>query len=702
MFRKLISNLPFSPSLINQLGFYAKRLKKEQFTRRVGLVFTILALIVQTLSIVAPAKATLAASSNDIIFGGGNQAELVRVVSNGCDTQHRCDIKAIYGAYGINPTNLAAAKMVNIYSSTANNYWSIGRYPRGYGDDIAHKIPGGPTIYARTLHGWVGNRSWPALQVQTSQGTRWILTECGNIVTQENTPKPKQPDIQVTKKVDNAAPLKGQSVKYTVTVKNNGPGVAKGLQVRDTAPSGLTFTAVSGGAGAPTVAGGREMKNTQPFDLGVGKSVTYIITARLNVDGPARFDNTACALDTNGDTNGSNNCGTATILVRPVCPLPGKQNLPLDDKNCSSPKLKIEKTADKTDLKVGDEFNYTLKVTNTGDTDLPTVVVRDVAPAEIEFEQVKEPGSASFTNVTNKRDYTSKVFALKKGASVTIVLKARVIKSSNNAVINQACVLSTGTGTTAGGCDDEKITIKDTCPSNPGVAKDSPQCQPCTVPGKENIQQSNPDCKACDETKKDTDGTDISCLELHKKASNITQQINNANGTTAHAGDSIQYTLSVKNLGKEVRKGFVMEENIGDVLEYADLVDANGATFTSNPVPLLSWAPVDIKPNETITRTVLVRVKSPIPTTPASTSDPLSYDLKLVNMYGDTVQINLPSNPIKTTEQTITTLPSTGLGTNIIISTVLLMSATYFYFRSKLMVKELGLVRQEFNYGAGV
>src|SRR5690606_16613860 len=128
------------------------------------------------------------------------------------------------------------------------------------------------------------------------------------------------------------------------------------------------------------------------------------------------------------------------------------------------------------------------------------------------------------------------------------------------------------------------------------------------------------ECTPCDETKQTTDGKDISCLELHKTAKNVTQQLTDANGTKANPGDMIEYTLSVKNFGKEVRKAFVIEENMEDVLEYADIIDASGAVFTKEPIHLLSWGPIDIKPNEVVTRTVLVKVKSSIPTTPASTS----------------------------------------------------------------------------------
>lgn len=700
MFRKLISNLPFSPSLINQLSFYSKRLKKEQFTRQLGLLFTIIAIVVQTLTILAPAKATLAASGNDIIFGGGNKSEIQRVLGSGCDNRSRCDIRTIFSAYGINSSNLANATYENIYSSNANNYWSTGRAPRGYGGETSRQIPGGPVLYARTLSGWAVNRNWQSIRVNTAQGIRWILTDCGNIVTQEGQPAPKVPDLQVTKKVDNTAPLKGQFFNYSVTVSNIGKGTAQNVGARDEAPAGVNFISSSGGG---TVKTPKLWVTSPAFNLAPGQSRSYTIRSQLISDGPARFDNTACALDTNGDSNGSNNCGTATILVRPACPLPGKANLPLDDKNCTSPGLKIEKIADKQDLKVGDTFTYTLQISNKGDVGLPRVVVRDVAPSEIEFSDVKEVGTSNFVAVGNKRDFVSKEFTLKKGSIVTITLRVKILASSPKPVVNQACVLSVGTGTTAGACNDTPVTIKEVCLTNALLPKDSKECQPpCEVPGKQNLPKNSPECKPCDETKQNQDDKDISCLELHKKARNITQQLANASSKLANAGDTIEYTLSVTNRAKQDRKAFIVEENMEDVLEYADLIDASGATFTENPIKMLSWAPITIKPNETINKTVLIKVKSSIPNTPASTSDPLSNDLKMINIYGDVVQIKLPGSPIKAVEQTVTSLPSTGLGTNIIISTILIMSATYFYFRSRLMVKELGLVRQQFNYGAGI
>ena len=48
MFKKIVSNLPFHPTLLGDLGYYLKRVRQEEAIRRLGLVFVLLALAVQT------------------------------------------------------------------------------------------------------------------------------------------------------------------------------------------------------------------------------------------------------------------------------------------------------------------------------------------------------------------------------------------------------------------------------------------------------------------------------------------------------------------------------------------------------------------------------------------------------------------------------------------------------------------------------
>lgn len=700
MFRKLVSNLPFSPSLINQLGFYSRRLRGEKATRKIGLIFTALALVVQTITIIAPAQSTLAASANDIVYGGNGKTHsgVISAYVNNRDSLGRRDIRKIFNHYDINETNLRNAKRVTIKSTVANNYWSTGRAPRGHGGEVAVQVSGGPRIYSRTLHGWAANRNWQALEIKTSKGTRWILLECGNIVTQTVT-KPKKPDMKVTKTVNKATANKGDKVTFTIKATNIGDGTAQNVLIYDDAPVGLDL--LNDGLATDPIKSPRRWEASRRFNIAPGQTYTYRINAKVTKWGPVSLTNKACV--DFFDINIYNNCGTVKITVPQGCPLPGKDNLPKNHANCkTNPGLSIAKVSSQKNLKVGDEFDYKLSVKNTGDTSLTKVVVVDKAPSELEFIRAKEPRATNFRNLTNKREYTSGTFALSKGASVEITIRAKVISASDKSVKNTACVLGGSGDASAGACDDDDITIKEVCPTNPNLAQDDPSCQPpCPIEGKEHLQQNSPECRPCDESRQDDEGKDISCLIFSKRARNVTQDISNANGTTAKAGDTIEYTLSVTNTSKETRTGFVVEENLEDVLEYADILDNSGATFTDDPVKMLTWDPVNIRPNETITRTVTIKIKSPIPATPASTSDPYSYDLKITNMYGNTVQINLPPHPIKTIERTVTQLPNTGLGANVIIGALLLGGATYFYYRSRLLIKEVGLVRQQFNYGAG-
>lgn len=681
MFKKLLGNLPYNPSLIKQLTFYTKRMKRESSVRRLGTIFIVAAMFIQFVAVVSPAQPSLASSSNDIIPGGINSKQ---DAVNWCN--QNAEVRGVYAYYGVTCGAIAAASTVTRNTHDYNSQmYSLGRFPYGKQGETALGI-NGRTYYARYVWAW-GNYNFRALEGTGSNGKKFlIMYDCGNIIsiglpTPPVVP-PKQPDIAVTKTVSNQAPLKGQTFTYTVTVRNNGPATATGVGARDDAPSGVDFVSVSGGLGSPKVTT-RLFETQSKFDLAANQSTVYTITAKQIADGPARFDNTACALASNGDTNGSNNCGTATTLVRPVCPLPGKQNLPLDDAKCNTPGLKIEKTTTNSKPKVGETFTYTLKATNTGDVALTKAVIRDVAPAHLEFVEAKEPGATTFTAIQNKLDYISKEFSLAKGASTTVELKAKVISGSDEPVINEACALGyTQTNSPAGGCDNETVTIT-------GM---------CTIPGKETLPADSPECRPCSAPQSSQDAT--VCIELSKHAANVTQNVANADGTTAKAGDVIDYTLSAKNTSSQKVKSFSVEENVGDILDYADITDLHGGTLDA-ATKIVTWPAGEITANGTMEQKLTVKIKNPIPQTTVSSSNPGTFDLVLTNVYGNTVNIKLPGGVVKTTEHVTTTLPNTGPGTSLAIGFVVTVVIAYFFARSRLLVTELGIAREEYSIAGG-
>lgn len=221
----------------------------------------------------------------------------------------------------------------------------------------------------------------------------------------------------------------------------------------------------------------------------------------------------------------------------------------------------------------------------------------------------------------------------------------------------------------------------------------------CAAPCEYNslIPASSSECKPCTAAQTSSDLT--ACLEYHKTVSNLTQSLNDANNSTAKAGDTLRYTLTTTNQGKKTVPDYVVTENISDILDYASIVDLNGASLNSDTI--LSWPAEDIKANATLTKTFTVKINDPIVSTPVSSSDPGHFDLALTNIYGNTTTIKLPPSVVKTTEIAITTLPNTGPGASLTISFILLTFVGYFFARSRLIAKELDIVKADFGGNGG-
>jgi hypothetical protein len=144
----------------------------------------------------------------------------------------------------------------------------------------------------------------------------------------------------------------------------------------------------------------------------------------------------------------------------------------------------------------------------------------------------------------------------------------------------------------------------------------------------------------------------------------------NANGTTAQPGDTIQ-------------------------LEYSTLIDDGGGTLLAG---VLTWKPVTIPAGGSQTNVFEVKIMNPLPTTPSPASNPLAYDFKMQNVYGNQVTISLPV-PVPNQVQTASAqLPQTGAGTDSLIVLVLAAAIAYFYFRNRQLVTEIGMLRGD-HYG---
>jgi len=193
-------------------------------------------------------------------------------------------------------------------------------------------------------------------------------------------------------------------------------------------------------------------------------------------------------------------------------------------------------------------------------------------------------------------------------------------------------------------------------------------------------------CRPCDKSQSFSDSTN--CLKYSKSATNMTQGINDANNSKANPGDIISYKLSVQNIGKLAVKSFVIQENISDVLDYANVGNLNGGVLNLQ-TGVVAWPAINIPANGTVSESFTVTVKNPVPNTAPGKDDPSAYNYIMTNVYGNTININVNPPPTAVVAQAaVTSLPNTGPGSNLLIIFIVTSLAGYFYYRSKLLSKE--------------
>lgn len=226
----------------------------------------------------------------------------------------------------------------------------------------------------------------------------------------------------------------------------------------------------------------------------------------------------------------------------------------------------------------------------------------------------------------------------------------------------------------------------------------APEQPKCAV--NSDLLASDENCKTCsgDSTLWYKDPMCAPNVEKTKTATNVTQGFFDATTVTANTSDRISYTLTIANTGTDSAT-VKISDYINDTLEYATLIDDGGGTFDET-TKTLSWPDITLEAKSKQTRTFVVKIKDPIPTTAQGASDETSYDCKMTNAFGNSTDININCPVVKTVETATTELPTTGPTENMIFAGVILAIATYFYARTKQTNKEIRLIRKNINIGA--
>jgi len=189
------------------------------------------------------------------------------------------------------------------------------------------------------------------------------------------------PDVGVVKSAQSTPINAGDRAAWTITVTNNGAGVATGVHLTDTIPRDLTDARVGGANASDCGLDGNlvscDFGDMAPNDGAPGGADTRVITVSGLTDAAdcATIPNTANVVNADGgvyvDTNAANNASTATVEVQ--CP---------------------DVYADKSgpaEVSAGDKITWSITFGNYGPGDAYDATVTDNLPARVTDYQLTDP-----------------------------------------------------------------------------------------------------------------------------------------------------------------------------------------------------------------------------------------------------------------------------------------------------------------------
>jgi len=180
MFKKLLSNLSFNPSMLEGIPDYHSLLKNERIVRRYGLGILFAVLVLELFIIMSPAKASVTTSPNNLLANGFSSP-----ANAGSDCSNNTAYTQVLAYFNLNCADLAQAPTVTIKANADNKQLvSLNRMAYGQNGETSIAI-GGQIYYFRPLvsGNGIAALSLKALALNAPQyGKLYVLYNSGNLV----------------------------------------------------------------------------------------------------------------------------------------------------------------------------------------------------------------------------------------------------------------------------------------------------------------------------------------------------------------------------------------------------------------------------------------------------------------------------------------------------------------------------------------
>lgn len=729
MFRKLVSNLPFNPSLMSQVSFYAKRVKEEDSVRRMGFGLIALAMFIQMFAVMAPPEKSLAASANHIINGLRTKTDIL----NAWD-RPGSDIPAIYGKFGLTRADIEGLPMnpnTTLRSTgTGPDYWTIGRTSITTRTDINYLYrlsevalqADSTTIYMRQLAAWNivnASNSYQAFTGTKADGTQfWILVDCGNY-TQVGKFTPAAPKLDMRKSVvGNATNLKpGDTFTFRFEYRNIvKDSMAENVVIEDTfdlanydvvSPTNLTLAGPNLRQGVGSLA---YTDNYQILD----------ITVRLKNPFPGLNGETCNVAQLSSTNAPAITAGPACVTV--VTPCQYDASKPSNDPKCVPP-CEYNTSIPSTDPTCKPPVDVCPNITGNQAT-IPAGLIKDAAgncvvpptPVDvcpnIEGTQATIPAGKvkdAAGNCVNPCVYDPSVpdgATCKKPELYCALVDTYLDRAKREATFKTTVTSSNQKQTQiisyAYDFGDNSPVLTNLSTQYNNTAKHVYGAGAFTarvivtygVTGVTGTQQIN--CTAPVQFDGNKPFGEL------KTVKNVTQKLEGekAIDTVVNAGDVLEYTITIANTQDFDRGTYTATDYIGDILDYATLdtefLKTQGGTF-DDKTNKVSFVLAGVPAKKDVSKQFRVTLKNPIPATNSPSNVSGTYDCKISNRFGNDIVIGVNCPTVKGIEN----LPNTGPGTSLIMGFSITMIAGYFFMRSRIMSKELSIIKSEYAPSGG-
>ena len=445
---------------------------------------------------------------------------------------------------------------------------------------------------------------WESLEVG------WGPTQFASIASTANLTA-KKSNLEIHKTVDKESVKIGDTLTYTISVKNNGDKVAKAI-IYDNVPEGTVLLNKDNNEDENT------KKLTWRVTVEPGETEKVEFTVRVKAE-KGTIKNSAII---NGKTTNETETGIINIT--------GK------------------KEVDKAEAKVGDTLTYTITLTNNGNAD-GTVTVTDEIPAgttlvekSITNNGVESNGTITWTDVEVKAGKTAEVsfkVTINSDTKTSVTNKAVIdgnkpteevetkianitgAKSVDKSTAKVGDTLTYTITLTNNGNADGTVTVTDEIPTGTTLVADS-----ITANGSYNEENktitwtdvkveagktAEVSFKATINSDTKTSVTNKAVIDGNKPTEEVETKVANITGaksvdkSTAKVGDTLTYTIALTNNGNADGKVTVTDE-----IPTGTRIKDENTTGYNKETNTMTWSNVEVKANGgTATLTLEVVVK---------------------------------------------------------------------------------------------